>query len=270
VARTSHDPALLLERRQEGGAEPAGQVVALLAPVEAEPQERALALAAAYGIEVDPEPVQHRSGVGPEAVGVLRELRGEGVPAAAPGVGDPVVRDKCLGVEQRLGEPDAVAPGEVVVAGPRPAQRRGAGALAQRPDRQRRGQRGERLDHGCDLVGGEVVVAVPAGDLDPDQPGLGQLRELRAGRGCADAGLVGQHARRQRPAVTERAQDRRSGPVGEQARHGRDVRIATHLDVRLRRHHARHPALGTLPWQWKRGGSPSPLTSGSGRNARQR
>ena len=163
-----------------------------------------------------------------------------------------VTGDQDTAVEQRLGHRAAVAAGQVVVAGPGPAQRRRAGALAQRPDRQRRRERGQCLDHGRHLVRGQVVVAVPPGHLDLDQPGPGQLRQLGAGGGRAHPGLVREHARGQGTAVDQGAQDRCPGPVGEQPRHRGDVDVAAHLDVRLGRAPCPQCRPGTVPLAWKR------------------
>ena len=141
VAGTPLHPPLVEERVEHRGAEPAGQVVALLAPVEADAQQWPLPAPTAYGLEVDPELAQHRVGVRAELVGMFVQLRRQRVVAAAPGVGDPVAGDQDPAVEQPLGDRAAVAAGQVVVAGPGPAQRGRAGAFAQRPDRQRRRQR---------------------------------------------------------------------------------------------------------------------------------
>ncbi|MEV4872958.1 MFS transporter [Streptomyces syringium] len=56
-----------------------------------------------------------------------------------------------IAVEQGSQEGDAESAGEMVVAGPGAVQRVGDAALAQRGDRQRRGDEGERLQRGADL-----------------------------------------------------------------------------------------------------------------------
>ena len=100
MAGTPLHPPLVQERVEDRGAEPAGQVVSLLAPVEAELEQRSLTALAAHGVEIDPELAEHRGGVRAELVGVLVQLRGQRVVAAAPGVGDPVAGDQEPAVEQ--------------------------------------------------------------------------------------------------------------------------------------------------------------------------
>ena len=60
-------PPLVEERVENSRAEPAGQVVALLAPVEADADQWPLPAPAAYGVEIDPELHQHRAASGPSS-----------------------------------------------------------------------------------------------------------------------------------------------------------------------------------------------------------
>jgi hypothetical protein len=114
----------------------------------------------------------------------------------------------------------------VVIAGAGVAELGGAGGVAQGPDRLRRRQPGQRLQHRADLAGGELVVAMPPGLLDREQAGAGEPGQLGAGGLRRDRGLGGEHAGGQRPSVAERHQDPGTGPVSEQAGHGGDVGVA--------------------------------------------
>ena len=80
-------------------------------------------------------------------------------------------------------------------------------ALLERAHRRRRRDPGQRLDQLADLGAGQPEVAVAAVALDPQHPALDQPAEMGARGRRGDAGLVGQHARRQRAAVAEREQD---------------------------------------------------------------
>jgi hypothetical protein len=106
-------------------------VVALLAPVEAEAQQRAPGRLGTELVEVDAQRPQHRRRVRAEPVGSGGQRSGQGVALAAPGVGHAVGGLEGTALDERSGDLDAGPPGEVVVAGAGVAQRRGAGVLAQ-------------------------------------------------------------------------------------------------------------------------------------------
>jgi len=71
VAGAAGNPVLLVEPAQDGGAEPPAEVVALFAPVQAEPQQWSAGVGRGQRREVDTEDGKHVVGVGAELVGVL-------------------------------------------------------------------------------------------------------------------------------------------------------------------------------------------------------
>ena len=77
-----------------------------------------------------------------------------------------------------------------------------------------------------DFGTGQPVVAMPAMGLHGQQPGVGQLAEMAAGRRPADARFVGEHAGGQRPTVVEREQDLAPCRVGQQRGQRGDIGVA--------------------------------------------
>ena len=84
----------------------------------------------------------------------------------------------------------------------------------------------QRLDQAADLRAGQPVVAVAAVRLDGEQAGVGQLAQVAAGGGGADARLGGQPAGRQGATVVEGEQDPAAPGVGDQRPDGGDVGVA--------------------------------------------
>jgi hypothetical protein len=126
-------PAGIEQHGQEAGAELAGQVVALLAPVQAEPQQRPTGRAAVGGEQVrrDAEACEDLGRGRSEDPGVIRKLAGKPVVGPAAGIGEPVGRRQGPVVDEGLGELDAELSSEVVVAGAGRTQRRRASGLPQ-------------------------------------------------------------------------------------------------------------------------------------------
>jgi hypothetical protein len=93
-------------------------VVPLFGPVEAEPQQRtARRTAVGQPVGSDAETGEDRHCGGPEDVRVIRQLAREPVAEATAGVGDAVDGGERVAVDKRLGDLNAKAPCEMVVAG---------------------------------------------------------------------------------------------------------------------------------------------------------
>src|SRR5205085_11599771 len=99
----------------------------------------------------------------------------------------------------------------------RGAKRLDATRLAERADRLARRDAGECLERLRDLRAMEPEVAAATAALGGEEAAVDEPREVPArGRG-SDAGLGGESARRQRPAVAERREHARPGRLGEEA-----------------------------------------------------
>ena len=219
-------------------------MVALLAPVDAEPQQRT---AAGCGWTQrggrNPERGEHVRRVVADLVRVRRHRCRQPVGRAPLGGRDRVETGQRAAVEQRLGHVAAEPAGQVVVAGARPAQRGRAGVLAQRADRFGRRGPGQRLEDVGHLLGREPVVAVPPGLLADDQSGRPQPVQLAHSSPAGTppprsrAGWPAGPARRPAPGAPEPGSDRRTAmpPPRYQGRH----------------HSRPHRATGTLPPGWK-------------------
>jgi hypothetical protein len=94
------------------------------------------------------------------------------------------------GVDHVLKQAHAELAGQVLVAGPRGAQRAGAGVLAQRGDRGARREAGERFEDAFDVRARQLVVAVTALLPGGDQAVVEQDREVIADGGGGDPGFL--------------------------------------------------------------------------------
>jgi len=176
----------LRELARLGDVYGAGEVRPPLAPIQAGPAQGALT--SARVLQIDAEAVQELdAGLGQRA-GLAGEHH---VPARL----------------QRVGEPDAEPAGQVVVAGARGAQR--LVDLRERARARRRARRHhhDAFEHASDQRARQPVVTVAALAHAFEQPGLGQLGEVAAGRLRRDAGGVGELLGGERAAVHQRAQD---------------------------------------------------------------
>jgi hypothetical protein len=147
LPRGAGDPAAVEQRGEDVGAELAGQVVALLAPVQAEPQQRppGRAVAGRQSVGGDAEAGEDVGCARPQLPGMLGQLARQPIGGPAPVIRDSIGRRQGLVVDQGLGELDAELSRQVVVAGPGRTQRRRPGRLPQRPDRLRGRELGQRL-----------------------------------------------------------------------------------------------------------------------------
>ncbi|WP_366557267.1 hypothetical protein [Pseudonocardia sp. SCN 73-27] len=220
--RCPPDPAALDEGVEQSGSERAGDVVALLGPVDAAPD----AVRRGHG---DPEPGQGGSAGRCEQVGgVIGEA------AARARDVETRFRDEVPLVAQGVGQGDAEPSGDVVVAAAGQPHRVRAGAVAQRPDGLWRREPGDLLEQPSDLVARQPVVATAALRGDLQQSGRAQVLEVGAGRRGADPGLGGEHARGQGAAVVERHQHAGATAVGQGGTDDREVGVAHASNVGAR------------------------------------
>src|SRR6185437_11228995 len=189
------EPAHVEAARRERGTDRAGEMRPPLGPVEARPAEGALLVLRRR--EIDAEPVE-------EIDALLSDL------AAIVAEHDMATSD------QRIGQPDTEAAGEMVVAGARVAQRRvePAGRPMARRAVDRNGH--DSLDHAADRRRRQPVVAVPTLLLWHQQPRLGQLGEMAAGGLRRDAGGIGELAGGEGAPVHQGAQHIGTGRVADQ------------------------------------------------------
>ena len=224
------DPAELEHPARHGGAEAAGEVVALLGPVDAVADQRA----PPAGDRVDVHAPRGQLGVAARRQPVVdvAARRRQPVVLRELGVEAPVAALDETAVEQRAHDRDAQPAAEVVVTEAAHADGVRGAALAQRADRPGGRELGERLEQPPDLRPGEPVVAVATVRLDRQQARVDEPAEVaRGGRG-SDAGLRGEHARGQRAAVAEGQQHARARRVGELRGEGGDVGVSDHADHR--------------------------------------
>jgi hypothetical protein len=122
---------------------------------------------------------------------------------------------------ERIGDGDAEASGEMVIAGARPAQGFVARSHGAMPLRRKGGDRHQGLDGLRHLGRRQAVIAVAALPGHGDQAGLAQLGEVAARGLGAHPAVPGQFARGQGPAVHEGGQDVGAGHIADE---GRDFR----------------------------------------------
>ena len=120
---------------------------------------------------------------------------------------------------------DAEPAREMVVTGTGRTQSGCAGAFPQGRHLPGRGQPAEALEQVRDFGSGQPVIPMPPVGLHGEEPRVGQLSEVAAGRRSADPGLVGQHAGGQCPSVVQGQQHLAARGVGEQAGQCRNVGV---------------------------------------------
>lgn len=146
-------------------------------------------------------------------------------------VGEDVV-SRSVGAQRVVGEQpvaklDADATGEMVVAGSRFDDRLLRAVLAQRADRDGRGDPRERLQCGGDLGPGELVVAMSALDVHAHEAAVDEATQMGCSRRGSDPRVTSELARRQRPTVREHREHRRPDGMADQRADRRQVPIAS-------------------------------------------
>ena len=173
-----------------------------------------------------PKASSSRTPRGGEAV--LERLAGRGQPIALGRfrMVQAVAAAQQPAVQQAAHERDAEPPREVVVAGTGLAQRVRVGALAQRADRLRRRDARDRLEGVGDVRAGDPEETGSAFARGGQQARVDQPGEVFADRGRRHAGLGGQHARGEAPAVEQRHQHLGPAGIADQRGHRRDVGVS--------------------------------------------
>lgn len=177
----------------QAAADGTGEMVTLLAPVDAVPDERAPwrdgdAEVVEEGPAVRCEPVVDRGAVADRSV---------------PRLAETVTADEESVVEQSRHESHSETTREVVVTGPRLAQRSATSVLTQRAHRSSGSELREDFEKVSHSSAGEPIVAVPAADLDDQQSTVDEFGQVAAGGGGSDSGLGGQSTGGQRSPVVE-------------------------------------------------------------------
>ncbi len=184
----------------QAAADGTGEMVTLLAPVDAVAGERASwrdgdAEVIEEGPAVRGEPVVDRGAVADRSVSRLSEA---------------VATDEEAVVEQSGHESHPETTREVVVAGPRLAQRAATGVLAQRAHRSSGSELREDFEEVSHGGASEPIVAVSAVDLDDQQSTVDEFGQVTAGGGRSYSRLCGQSSGGQRSPVVESHQQPRS------------------------------------------------------------
>src|SRR6185312_11676887 len=201
------EPAHVEAAPGERRADRAREVRPPLGPIEARPAEGALPLP--HRREVDAEPAEEIDAGGGDLAAVIAE-------------------HDMAALDQGVSEADAEAPGEMVVAGARVAQRGvelAGRAVARRPVG---GDRHDALDHAADRRRRQPVVAVTPLLLRHEQPRLGQLGEVAAGGLRRDTRGIGELARGERPPVHQGTEHVGASRIAEQRRDFGDLYAFPH------------------------------------------
>lgn len=127
--------------------------------------------------------------------------------------------------QQPVAELDAAPAGEVVVAGASLGEGGRIATLPQRADRHRRRDLGQRLEHGCDVRPGELVVAMAALRALAHQAAVDEPAQVRRGGRRTDACASSQFPGGERPAVGQRDEHRRPGSIAEEPGRRGEVQV---------------------------------------------
>ena len=214
ISGPTNEPALVEQRAGERGSERARQMGAPLAPVETGECELPPALPGVRDVDT-------------ELLKLRRAGSGQLVRVAT--------RDEHTLFEESIGEADAKAPGEVVVAGASVADRIGAVRRAERPCGCRHDQASERLKRVCDCGRGESVAPLTTGRDTAHHTAGEEERQVTACRARGHTGPRGELTGAMLATVHERVEHRCPSRVCEQSRHrcdpdaGHDGSIANRL-----------------------------------------